>query len=70
MQLVDAHLGRLHDAMAPWVNPYDYMNFREISVPATRFYSEETLERLLEIQATHDPDRVIRSAHQLAPVMA
>jgi hypothetical protein len=64
-QAVLAHVERLQEALAPWTEKRDYMNFREVALPATRFYSEDTLTRLLGIQAAHDPNRVIRCDHEL-----
>ena len=49
----------------PWTRRRAYLNFQESPAPATSFYSPETLDRLLALQAKHDPDRTIRSAHEL-----
>jgi hypothetical protein len=60
---VDADILRLRQALAPWTSDRDYLNFRESRVPAHRFYTEATLQRLLAVRSAHDPDGVIRGGH-------
>ncbi|MFF1634235.1 FAD-binding oxidoreductase [Leifsonia sp. NPDC058248] len=55
----------IRDALAPWANPLDYSNFREVKTDPSRFYSAETLERLRAVKNRYDPDRVIRTSHEL-----
>lgn len=62
---VEQAIGAVRTALAPWAGDRDYPNFREAAVPAARFYSRQTLGRLLAVQAAHDPNRVIRANHRL-----
>jgi FAD/FMN-containing dehydrogenase len=55
----------VRDALAPWADALDYSNFREVKTDASRFYSAETLERLRAVKNRYDPDRVIRTSHEL-----
>ena len=55
----------IRDALAPWADALDYSNFREVKTDASRFYSAETLERLRAVKNRYDPDRVIRTSHEL-----
>ena len=52
-------------AIAPWRSNRDYLNFRESVAEAGSFYSPAALARLRELQATYNPDRVVRSNHEL-----
>jgi hypothetical protein len=47
-------------ALGPWRSGRDYINFRDTAAAPTRFYSTESLDRLLIIQRQHDPQRVVR----------
>ena len=62
---IEQTLAELRAALAPWAGGRSYLNFHESSAPASLFYSAETLERLLALQDRYDPDRVVRSAHEL-----
>jgi hypothetical protein len=55
----------IRDALAPWADALDYSNFREVKTDASRFYSAETLQRLRAVKNRYDPDRVIRTSHEL-----
>jgi hypothetical protein len=60
---VEEHIEALRDALAPWQADRDYLNFREIAVPAPRFYDQRTIDRLLVVRTEHDPDGIIHSNH-------
>ena len=62
---IELTLAELRAALAPWAGGRSYLNFHESSAPASLFYSPETLERLLALLDRYDPDRVVRSAHEL-----
>ena len=52
-------------AIRPWRSTRDYPNFRESIAEAGSFYSPAALARLRELQATYNPDRVVRSNHEI-----
>lgn len=60
-----AAIRALSDALRPWAAERDYPSFRETVDAPTRFYPQGVLDRLLAVQARHDPHRVIRANHEL-----
>ncbi len=63
---IPAALDRIRAALAPWSTGRLFANFADRPTPADQLYDAETLARLREIKAVHDPDDVIRGAHSLA----
>ena len=53
-------------ALDPWRSDRDYINLRDTPAAPTRFYSTESLDRLLAIQRQHDPQNVVRPNLNLA----
>ena len=62
---VEQDIRAVQEALAPWTNGRDYMNFREVELDSDRFYSGSVLARLHAVRAEHDPDGTIRTAHPL-----
>jgi hypothetical protein len=62
---VESHVAALKKALAPWSSKQDYLNFRETTDAASKFYDQATIDRLAAVRAAHDPDRVIRANHPL-----
>jgi FAD/FMN-containing dehydrogenase len=55
----------LRDALRPWAAERDYPNFRETADTASRFYAPAALERLRAVRQQYDPQRVVRSNHEI-----
>jgi hypothetical protein len=64
---VSAQAQAVKDALAPWRADYDYYNSEETPAPAGAVLPRASHRRLQEIQAAHDPDQVIISAHPVWP---
>jgi hypothetical protein len=62
---VESHVAALKEALAPWSAKQDYLNFRDSTDAASRFYDQATIDRLTAVQLAHDPDQVIRANHPL-----
>jgi FAD binding domain/Berberine and berberine like len=54
---------RLVEALGPWDTGRGYLNFAESATGAETFFGSATLERLREVRATVDPDRMFRANH-------
>jgi len=63
---VESHVAALKQALAPWSAKQDYLNFRDSTDAASRFYDQATLARLAAVRSAHDPAQVIRANHPLA----
>ena len=63
--VLTAEVAAVRAALAPWMSERDYSNFREAGVAPGRFWDDATLERLREIKQAYDPERTIRTAHEL-----
>jgi hypothetical protein len=64
---VDAQIGAIGRALAPWTAPQAFMNFAETSREVHTFWPAEAYARLLRIKAQVDPDDRIRANHPIAP---
>jgi hypothetical protein len=53
----------LREALSPWVNDRDYLNFRERVVAPRRFFDGRTRARLAAVKARVDPEDVIQPNH-------
>jgi FAD/FMN-containing dehydrogenase len=62
---VEATLGELRTAIAPWESGHTYLNFAETKRDARTLWSETSHRRLRRIKAAVDPDNRIRSNHEL-----
>ncbi|MEO6944539.1 MAG: FAD-binding oxidoreductase [Lacisediminihabitans sp.] len=60
---VESHIAAVKKALAPWSANRDYVNFRDSSDAASKFYDQETIDRLTAVRFAHDPDQIIRSNH-------
>ena len=65
MRAREQDIRAVQEALAPWTDGRDYMNFREVELDSDRFYSGSVLARLHAVRAEHDPDGTIRTAHPL-----
>lgn len=63
---VEAHIAAVKKALAPWSAKQDYLNFRDSTDAASKFYDQATIDRLAAVRSAHDPDQVIRANHPLA----
>jgi hypothetical protein len=62
---VTAAVHAVRAALQPWATDRDYLNFRETADAASRFYSPATLDRLRAVRDQYDPQRVVRSNHEI-----
>ena len=61
--LIEAHLGRLHDALAAYDTQRSYLNFKERQTDAAEFFGAAAYERLTAIRAEVDPGRLMLANH-------
>ena len=54
-------------AMAPYTNGKQYLNFTESHTDPARFYRDDAYRRLREVKAAVDPDEVFLSNHPIPP---
>jgi hypothetical protein len=64
---VDAHIDRVHEALAPWKASRTSLNFRERASEPAAFFAPEIERRLHEVKARYDAADVIRANHSIAP---
>jgi hypothetical protein len=60
---VEAHVGRVIEAMDPWDAGRRYLNFTERPADASAFFPEGTLRRLQAVKAEYDPGDMLCSNH-------
>ncbi|GLZ49745.1 FAD-linked oxidase [Actinomycetospora sp. NBRC 106375] len=60
-------LDAIASALAPWSAGALYGNFSESPRPAAALYAADTLERLRQVKAAHDPHDRIRANHPIPP---
>ena len=65
-QAIDAHLDRLHEAMAPWAADGGYFNFAERACDADAILPADVCARLAEVKRKWDPDGRIVGSHAVA----
>jgi hypothetical protein len=66
--LVEAQVGGLKEALAPYDAGFGYLNFSEGSVDSRGLYRDEyTYRRLQAVKAAYDPAEAIQSNHPIAP---
>ena len=63
--LIDAHRGRIRDALAGYSTGREYLNFRERATDAATFFGPETHARLKAIRAQVDPARTFLANHPI-----
>jgi hypothetical protein len=65
--VVENHIARVHEAMAPWDAGRRYLNFTEAKVEGHSISGPQALARLKTVKATWDAGNVFRSNHEVAP---
>jgi FAD/FMN-containing dehydrogenase len=65
-QAIDAHLDRLHEAMAPWAGDGGYFNFAERACDADAILPPDICARLAEVKRQWDPDGRIIGSHAVS----
>jgi hypothetical protein len=65
-QAIDAHLDRLHEAMAPWAGDGGYFNFAERACDADAILPADICARLAEVKRKWDPDGRIVGSHAVS----
>jgi hypothetical protein len=60
-------LDLMEDALAPYTNGREYLNFTEAHTDPARFYRDDAYRRLRVVKAAVDPGEVFRSNHPIAP---
>src|SRR5262249_51822987 len=65
--VVETHVERVQDALAPWDAGRRYLNFADKQVGPRAIWGSEVLERLNAVKATWDAGNVFRSNHELRP---
>jgi Berberine and berberine like len=58
---------KLEEALGPYENGREYLNFTERPTDPARFYSPAVYKRLREVKAAVDPGDVFRSNHPIPP---
>ena len=66
-EAVEATIGSMRQALAPWEAEHTYMNFAERRRSAATLFSSASYHRLRRIKAIVDPTDLIRSNHPVAP---
>ena len=64
-RLSRAQIDRVNDALAPYANGKEYLNFTEVHTDPSRFYGAANYARLREVKAAYDPDDLMRSNHPI-----
>ncbi len=64
---VTAHVGVVHEALAPWEAETAYLNFTERGVPGDNMFGPYAHHRLRAVKAAYDPADLFRSNHPVAP---
>ncbi len=57
----------VEQALAPYTNGKQYLNFTESHTDPARFYRDDAYRRLREVKAAVDPDEVFLSNHPIPP---
>jgi FAD/FMN-containing dehydrogenase len=65
-QAVQAHLGRLDEAVGPWKADNVYLNFMDTPTDAQIGYDADAYSRLCEIKRRYDPDNLLRGNHAIS----
>jgi FAD/FMN-containing dehydrogenase len=63
--LIDAHLGRIRDALTPYSTGREYLNFTERQKDASTFFGPTAYERLKAVRAQVDPQRTFLANHPI-----
>jgi hypothetical protein len=61
--IVEDHIERLLDGLAPWNSGRRYMNLTESRVDPRTIFPVDSYERLLEVKARYDPTRMFQANH-------
>ena len=64
---VTAHVGVVHEALAPWEAETAYLNFAERDIPGDNLFGPYAHHRLRAVKAAYDPADLFRSNHPVAP---
>jgi hypothetical protein len=67
LEVVEAVVADLRQALEPWEADHTYMNFAETSRKATTLFASESYHRLRRIKAIVDPTDLVRSNHPIPP---
>jgi UDP-N-acetylenolpyruvoylglucosamine reductase len=67
LEVVEAVVADLRQALQPWEADHTYMNFAETSRKATTLFASESYHRLRRIKAIVDPTDLVRSNHPIPP---
>jgi FAD/FMN-containing dehydrogenase len=67
VESIEAQIGRLTRAMAPWAAPRTYLNFTLDPTEAGRIFEPATYERLQVVKGIYDPDNVFRANPEITP---
>jgi UDP-N-acetylenolpyruvoylglucosamine reductase len=64
-EAIEARLGDVRAALAPWLSRSTYFNFADRDVDVADLYPGRAAERLAEIRAQVDPESLFRSRHTI-----
>jgi hypothetical protein len=67
VEVVEAVVADLRQALEPWEADHTYMNFAETSRKSATLFSSESYHRLRRIKAIVDPTDLVRSNHPVSP---
>ncbi len=64
---IDARIGAIAEALAPWSAARGYLNFSDRPRDSADLFPPAVYRRLREVKAAYDPGEVIRSNHPIRP---
>jgi hypothetical protein len=64
-QVVRGQVAALMSDLQPWAAARDYLNFREVPVPAARMFDPDDLRSLRGLRDDHDPARLLVASHSI-----
>ena len=64
-QAVRREVASLVSDLQPWAAARDYLNFREVPVPAARIFDREDLQSLRGLRQEHDPAGLLVAGHPI-----
>jgi FAD binding domain-containing protein/berberine-like enzyme len=67
LEVVEAGVRRVQEALRPWDSGRMYLNFAEAAQSGQRLFGADAYHRLRAVKAQYDPEDVVRSNHPIPP---